>query len=124
MVANYVIGGNWKLQSPTVEKSIAIAKDIKEAIEEIDLKGIEVFIAPSYNSLYEVGKIVKGSKLKLAGQNMYFRDEGAFTGEISPDALIEAGCTYVLLGHSERRRIFEEGNASINQKVKKALEIY
>lgn len=53
---------------------------------------------------------------------MYFRDKGAFTGEISPDSLIDSGCEYVILGHSERRRIFGETNAQINQKVKKHLK--
>jgi triosephosphate isomerase len=91
-------------------------------LEKIDLKGVEVFIAPSYNALYPVGQEIEGTDLKLAGQNMYFRDKGAFTGEISPDALVEAGCEYVILGHSERRRIFGEDNEYIGKKVNKALE--
>ncbi len=118
----FVIGGNWKLKVPKVEDSVEIAKNIAQELESMNLSGVDVFIAPSYNALYSVGKAIKGTKLKLAGQNMYFRDSGAFTGEISPDALLEAGCEYVLLGHSERRRIFGEDNAFINQKVKKALE--
>src|SRR6056297_2931728 len=118
----FVIGGNWKLKVPKVEDSVEIAKNIAQELESMNLSGVDVFIAPSYNALYSVGKAIKGTKLKLAGQNMYFRDSGAFTGEISPDALLEAGCEYVLLGHSERRRIFGEDNAFINQKVRKALE--
>ncbi len=118
----FVIGGNWKLKIPKVEDSVRIAKEIAEGLDEIDVSGVDIFIAPSYNALYPVGKAIEGTNLKLAGQNMYFRDKGAFTGEISPDALVEAGCEYVILGHSERRRIFGEDNAYINQKVRKALE--
>jgi len=118
----FVIGGNWKLQLLTVKENIAVATEIRDAIEELSLENVEVFIAPSFHALYSVGQILKGSKLKLAGQNMYFRDKGAFTGEISVDSLLDVGCEYVLLGHSERRRIFDETSPVINQKVKKALE--
>lgn len=118
----FVLGGNWKMQIIKVEEAVLIAKEIAQALDDITLKNVDVFIAPSYNALYSVGQAIKGSKLKLAGQNMYFRDKGAFTGEISPDSLIDSGCEYVILGHSERRRIFGEINAQINQKVKKALE--
>ncbi|MHA1611064.1 MAG: triose-phosphate isomerase [Promethearchaeota archaeon] len=121
-MTRYVIGGNWKLQILKVEEAVSIAKNIAEALDKLDLGTTEVFIAPSYTALYAVGQAIKGTKLKLAGQNMYFRDRGAFTGEISPDSLKDAGCEYVLIGHSERRRIFGETNAQINQKVKKALE--
>ncbi|MHA1675440.1 MAG: triose-phosphate isomerase [Promethearchaeota archaeon] len=121
-MTRYVIGGNWKLQILRVKEAVSIATAIAEALEKLDLGTTEVFIAPSYTALYAVGQAIKGKKLKLAGQNMYFRDKGAFTGEISPDSLKDAGCEYVLLGHSERRRIFGETNAQINQKVKKALE--
>lgn len=118
----YVLGGNWKMQILRTEEAVNIAKDIAAGLEDLDLKNVEVFIAPSFTALHAVGLAIKGSKLKLAAQNMYFRDQGAFTGEISPDSLLDAGCEYVILGHSERRRIFGETNAQINQKVKKALE--
>ena len=118
----FIIGGNWKMQILKVEESVSIATEISTALSGILTENVDVFIAPSFNSLYIVGLAIKGTKLKLCGQNMYFRDKGAFTGEISPDSLLDAGCEYVLLGHSERRRIFGESDAVINQKVKKALE--
>jgi len=118
----FIIGGNWKMQILNVEEAVSIATEISTAISGILTENVEVFIAPSFNALYSVGKAIKGTKLKLCGQNMYFRDKGAFTGEISPDSLLDAGCEYVLLGHSERRRIFGESDSVINQKVKKALE--
>ena len=118
----FIIGGNWKMQILNVEEAVSIATEISTAISGILTENVEVFISPSFNALYSVGQAIKGTKLKLCGQNMYFRDKGAFTGEISPDSLLDAGCEYVLLGHSERRRIFGESDAVINQKVKKALE--
>ena len=122
IMRKFVIGGNWKMQILKVDEAVSVAKAIAAAIDTISDEGVEVFIAPSYNALYSVGQAIKGTKLKLAGQNMYFRDKGAFTGEISTDSLLDAGCEYVLLGHSERRRIFGEDDAYINQKMKKALE--
>jgi len=116
-----VLGGNWKMQILKVEEAVKVAKQIADLLKNAPT-GLEVFIAPSFNAIYAVGQAIKGTKLKLAAQNMYFRDNGAFTGEISPDSLIDAGCEYVLLGHSERRHIFKETDADINQKVKKALE--
>ena len=112
-MVKYVIGGNWKMFK-TVKEAVETAKAIAEAIKPYDK--VEVFIAPPFTALYSVGQAIKGTSLKLAAQNMYFRDSGAFTGEISPDFLIDCGCEYVLLGHSERRRIFGESSEYINQK--------
>ncbi len=118
----FKIFGNWKMQILNVEEAVSIATEIAKALDDLNTENVEVCIAPSFNALFSVGQAIKGTKLKLCGQNMYFRDKGAFTGEISPDSLLDAGCEYVLLGHSERRRIFGESDAVINQKVKKALE--
>ncbi|MFX1538226.1 MAG: triose-phosphate isomerase family protein, partial [Promethearchaeota archaeon] len=123
MTRKYVIGGNWKMQITTVEESVKIAKEIAEAIDKLDnIDKVDVFVAPSYNALYSVGKAIKGTKLKLSSQNVYSHEKGAFTGEISIDSVIEAGCEYVILGHSERRRIFGETDDFINSKVLKTLE--
>ncbi len=116
----FVVGGNWKMQVTTIEESVKIAKDIVKVTETI--KDVEVFIAPSYNALYQVSQTIKGSNLKLAAQNVHHIEKGAFTGEISVNALKEANCEYVILGHSERRRIFNESDELINLKVLKALE--
>jgi triosephosphate isomerase len=118
-MVKYVIGGNWKMFK-TVGEAVETAKAIADAIKNHDK--VDVFIAAPYTALYSVGNAIKGTNLKLAAQNMYFRDSGAFTGEISPDFLLDCGCEYVLLGHSERRRIFGETSEYINQKVVKALE--
>ena len=117
----FVIGGNWKMQILKVEEAVNVANSIAEMMSDVP-EGIDVYLAPSFTALAAVGQALLGTRVKLAAQNMYFQDSGAFTGKISPDSLLDAGCEYVILGHSERRRIFNEDNASINQKVKKALE--
>jgi triosephosphate isomerase len=83
---------------------------------------IEIVLCPPFTSLAVVYQRIKNSAIKLGAQNMYFLIKGAYTGEISPVMLKKAGCQYVILGHSERRKYFQETDEQINQKVKAALE--
>lgn len=115
----FCIGGNWKMQISSVGEASKIASELSVAVNSDYL---DIFIAPSYNALYTLGTELQGSRVKLAAQNMYYREKGAFTGEISVSSLIDAGVKYVLLGHSERRRIFGETDNEINLKLLKALE--
>lgn len=103
-----------------INASIETAKRMVEAMKGIE--NVDIFIAPSYTSLVDLGRVFKGTNIKLVGQNMSEFDKGAYTGEISPEWLLEAGCEYVLLGHSERRRIYGESSETINKKMIKALE--
>jgi len=114
-----VIAGNWKMNKDLAETS-SLINDLKAKIGT-GLGGVEVVICPPFTSLALASELLKGSPIKLGAQNMYYEDEGAFTGEISPKMLKSAGCTYVILGHSERRQIFGETNELINTKAKKAL---
>ncbi|MHA1226838.1 MAG: triose-phosphate isomerase [Candidatus Hodarchaeales archaeon] len=116
----FLIGGNWKMQVNQVGEAEKIAEQISTAIDNIDL--VDVFIAPPFTALYQVNRALSKTNLKLAAQNMHYVDKGAFTGQISVDSLIDCGCDYVILGHSEPRRIFGEKNETINLKVLKALE--
>ncbi|MHA2247631.1 MAG: triose-phosphate isomerase [Candidatus Hodarchaeales archaeon] len=116
----FLIGGNWKMQITQVGDATSIAECIANAINRVS--SVDVFVAPSFNALYSIGRSIAKTKLKLAGQNIHYHEQGAFTGETSILSLIEAGCNYVLLGHSERRRIFGETNEIINQKMLLALE--
>jgi triosephosphate isomerase len=116
----WIVAGNWKMHNTTGE-SIALAQAIKEGTKNI--KNGEVIIAPPFTSLFSVGETIKGSLVALAAQNMHYEDKGAFTGEIAPGMLKDSGCTYVIIGHSERRKYFHESDEDVNLKVKKALAV-
>jgi len=114
-----IIAGNWKMFNDISETQNLITKLIS-GLSGLTLK-CEVIICPPYTSLNEAGNLVKNSPVKLGAQNMHFEENGAFTGEISASMLKSVGCEYVILGHSERRTIFGEGDELINKKVIKAL---
>lgn len=114
---NKVIAGNWKMN-----KNISETADLVSGIKNGNIPAnVEVIICPPFTSLETASTLIKGSAIKLGAQNMYFEESGAYTGEISADMLISAGCEYVILGHSERRVIFKETDEVINKKIKKAL---
>ncbi|HEY4613170.1 MAG TPA: triose-phosphate isomerase [Bacteroidota bacterium] len=113
------IAGNWKMNKDQAESSSLIT-ELKAKIGA-GVDGVQVIICPPFTSLALASELIKGSPIKIGAQNMYHEDEGAFTGEISPKMLKSVGCTYVILGHSERRQIFGETNEFINKKAKKAL---
>ena len=110
-----IIAGNWKMYK-TITQAIELANNLKR--ELCDIREIELAICPAFICLDQVSDIICESNIALGAQNMYCKDEGAFTGEISPLMLKELGCTYVILGHSERRQYFAETNEFINKKVK------
>jgi len=82
---------------------------------------VEVAVAPPFTALLAVRKEIEGSPIRLAAQNLYWEEKGAFTGEISPIMLKEVGCHYVIIGHSERRQIFAETDETVNRRIKAAL---
>ena len=113
-----LICGNWKMNTSPMEG----LKLIKEIGKETLHSQVEVCIIPPFTHLSSIHEELKDSPIKLGAQNMYFEDQGAFTGEISPSMLKELGITYVILGHSERREIFKEDDQLIHKKMKAALE--
>ncbi len=113
----WIVAGNWKMHN-TVAESIALAKAIKEGAA--GLQGGTVVLAPPFTALASVHQVIQGSPVCLAAQNMYPEDKGAFTGEVSPLMLKDVGCSYVIIGHSERRKYFLEQDTDVNRKVKKA----
>ncbi|MEC9487255.1 MAG: triose-phosphate isomerase [Prosthecochloris sp.] len=115
-----VVVGNWKMNT-TVAEAVELASDIADRIGSGEA-GCEIGIAPPFVSLTEVGKVVGQSGIMLAAQNCHFESDGAFTGEVSVRMLEAAGCSCVILGHSERRQYFGETNAIVNRKVRKALD--
>jgi triosephosphate isomerase len=113
------IAGNWKMHKDLSESQNLISKLINELGKE-DVN-CDIIICPPFTSLSEAAELVKNTKIKLGAQNMHFEDKGAFTGEVSAAMLKSVGCEYVILGHSERRAIFNESDEIINRKIKKAL---
>ncbi|HPD56398.1 MAG TPA: triose-phosphate isomerase [Smithellaceae bacterium] len=114
----WIVAGNWKMHNTSTE-AVALAKAIKDGTAA--LKKGEVVLAPPFTALHSVAQTIKGSSVALAAQNMFYEDKGAFTGEVSPVMLKDIGCTYVIIGHSERRKYFHEKDTDVNLKVKKAL---
>ena len=113
-----VIIGNWKMNKDLDEAK----KLVKEIVSEKLDNGVEKVICVPFVYVTEVNKLLEGSDVGLGVQNMYFENKGAFTGEISPIMLKSCGVSYVILGHSERRTIFNETDEMINKKVKSALQ--
>jgi len=111
--------GNWKMHM-LAETAAKLAQAVVDGVAE--QVGISVVICPPFPYLAHVAEIVKGSRVALGAQNLYPADDGAFTGEVSPGMLLDVGCKYVILGHSERRHILGESDAFINQKVRMALD--
>jgi len=113
------IAGNWKMFK-TLDESEQLLKGILKESTTFP-GGVHVAVCPPYTSLSLAASLLKGSSIFLGAQNMSDQDEGAFTGEISWKMLRAAGCTHVILGHSERRQYFGETNEKVNAKAKKAL---
>jgi len=112
------MAGNWKMNKTTGE-AIDLVRELKAAISGV--KGVEVAVAPPFTALYAVCKELEGSSIRLAAQNLYWEEKGAFTGEVSPLMLKEVGCHYVIIGHSERRQFFGETDEMVNRRIKAAL---
>ncbi|MDD5244494.1 MAG: triose-phosphate isomerase [Syntrophorhabdaceae bacterium] len=115
----WMVAGNWKMNN-TIREAIDLAKGVKDGTAGI--KGGEVVLAPPYTALQSVSETIKGSQVLLAAQNIYSEDKGAYTGEVSPAMLKDVGCTYVITGHSERRKYFNETDEGVNAKAKKSLQ--
>jgi triosephosphate isomerase len=112
------IAGNWKMNK-TVGEAVDLVRELKVSVSGVE--GVEVAVAPPFTALDAVRKELEGSSILLAGQNLYWEEKGAFTGEISPPMLREVGCRYVIIGHSERRQFFGETDETVNRRIKTAL---
>lgn len=113
-----IIAGNWKMNK-TPSESIDLVEEILS--KDLDSEVEQVVIVP-FTSLYPVAKEIENGSLKLGAQNMYFEDSGAYTGEVSPLMLKDLNVEYVIIGHSERREIFNETNEIVNKKVLSAFK--
>ncbi|UCH65315.1 MAG: triose-phosphate isomerase [Ignavibacterium sp.] len=114
-----VIAGNWKMNND-INESQNLVSGIINGLGNDDK--CDVIVCPPFTSLNDVNSLIKETQVKLGAQNMYFEESGAYTGEISANMLKAVGCEYVILGHSERRTIFNEIDETINKKIIKATE--
>jgi len=117
-VRRKIVAGNWKMNKTIVE-STALANSLKAEVG--DVTDPIVLVCPPFTALTETAMALKDSEIQLGGQNMHEADSGAYTGEISSEMLLTSGCTYVILGHSERRALFSETDQMVNAKTRKAL---
>ena len=114
-----LIAGNWKMYKTTPE-AVETAQRLVELVA--DSADVDIMIAPVFTALDPVSQVVSNSRVALGAQNLYWEKEGAYTGEISADMLLSAGCQYVIIGHSERRQYFGETDETVNKKIRAALD--
>jgi triosephosphate isomerase len=113
-----VIAGNWKMFK-TVHDTVRHIKELRPLLK--DARGVEVIVAPPFPAIYAAAEAARGSEIEIAGQNVHWEREGAFTGEVSAPMLRDAGAEYLIVGHSERRTLFGETDLMVNKKLVAAL---
>ena len=118
MARKKIIAGNWKMNK-TPSEAVALIEELKPLVQNEDVD--VVFCVPAIDIIPAV-EATKGTNINIGAENMYFEESGAYTGEIAPNMLVDAGVKYVVLGHSERREYFAETDETVNKKVLKALE--
>jgi len=113
------ICGNWKMYK-TIPEALAFVEACKPRLAGI--KDVEIGLAAPFTALKSLADVCRGSNIRVGGQNCHWEEQGAFTGEISPAMLRDAGCAFVVIGHSERRQYFGETDETVNRKIKAALK--
>ncbi|MGE3177571.1 MAG: triose-phosphate isomerase [Vicinamibacterales bacterium] len=112
------IAGNWKMFK-TVPEAVVFAKEFKSLVK--DVADVEIVVAPTFLAVHAVAEALRNTNVGVAAQDLYWEKEGAFTGEVSAHMIKEAGAEYVIIGHSERRRLFGETDKTVNKKLLSAL---
>lgn len=107
----------------SISESRDLASAIYNKLKNEENLGVEVLVCPPFTALSEVSKVLEGSGIEVGGQNCFYESSGAFTGEISAEMLLNSGCSFVLVGHSERRTIIKESDEVVNKKLLKSLEV-
>jgi triosephosphate isomerase len=114
------IAGNWKMYK-TVQEAVAFAKELRSLVKEVT--DVEIVVGPPFTALHAVAEATRNSNVGVCAQDLYWEREGAFTGEVSGSMIKEAGAEFVIVGHSERRRLFGETDAMVNRKTLAALDV-
>ena len=118
MARKKIVAGNWKMNM-TPSQAVKLVEELKPLVVSDDVE--VVYCVPAID-IVPVVEAVKGTNVAVGAENMYYEEKGAYTGEISPEMLVDAGVKYVIIGHSERRDYFKECDCMLNKKVKKAFE--
>ena len=113
-----LIAGNWKMYKTSSEARETAAR-LVDLVADVD--DVDIMIAPTYTGLESVSGVTKNSRVSLGAQDLFWEKEGAYTGQISADMLVDAGCRYVIIGHSERRQFFGETDETVNKKIRAAI---
>ncbi|BAS27145.1 triose-phosphate isomerase [Limnochorda pilosa] len=117
-----LMAGNWKMHL-TLDAAQALARGVVEGLERAlpGDDGVEVALCPPFTALERVGRVLEGTPVALGAQDLFWEDQGAYTGEVSGLQLVDLGCRYVIVGHSERRHVFGESNQAVQRKLGAAL---
>ena len=115
-----LIAGNWKMYK-TPDEAAQTAQQLVERVAGVT--EVDIMIAPTYTALVPVFEVIQNSPVALGAQNLFWEDEGAYTGEISAPMLKSAGCQYGIIGHSERRQYFGETDETVNKKIQAAIQV-
>ncbi len=118
MARTILIAGNWKMYKTPDETEEFINVFTQNYT---DIPGVELLIIPPFTNLERAGRLLARTSIQLGAQDVYYKDEGAYTGEIAPRMLLACGCSYVIVGHSERRALFHEDDVVVNRKLKAAV---
>jgi triosephosphate isomerase len=113
-----LIAGNWKMFK-TVSEAVAFVTELRELVKGVS--GVDIVVAPAFTALHAAAGSARGTNIGVAAQDLYWEREGAFTGEVSPAMVKEAGAAYAIVGHSERRRLFGETDAIVSRKALAAI---
>ena len=112
------VAANWKMFK-TIHEAFAVTREFGTAVK--DIADVEIVLAPPFTAIHTVAEAARNSRIGVAGQDVYWEREGAFTGEVSAAMLKEAGAEYVIIGHSERRRLFHDTDETVNKKLLASL---
>lgn len=112
------IAGNWKMNK-AIQEAVELINGLKRNL--IDIETVDIAVCPPFTALSDAREVLMDSNIRLGAQNLYWEKEGAYTGEVSAAMLKDAGCEFVIIGHSERRKYFNETNEGVNKKIKTAL---
>ena len=115
-----IIAGNWKMNN-TIKEAVELVNGLKRELSNVET--VDIVVCPAFTALSDVNEITMDSNIALGAQNIFWEEKGAFTGEIAPNMLVDAGCKYVIIGHSERRQYFAETNETVSKRIKAALSV-